>query len=102
VLSGCCYGAYVLGKKPSNSIALSFLRNGARAFVGCTGIHYSDKGDPPELKYGGRFHELFWIMVVAGADPLDAFYTAKTQYASGAVTAAQKKLMHEFVYYGRP
>ena len=102
LLSGCCYGAYVIDKNPGNSICLAFLKNGVRCFIGCTGLHYSGPGQAALTQLGGRFHYLFFIKVTAGETPLEAFYNTKREYAAEAITAVQKKIMHEFVYYGRP
>ena len=102
VLTGCCYGAYVLGKTPDNSIALSFLKSGVRAFVGCTGIHYSVLGKVPNDN-GQLFHSLFWNKVVAGKAPLQAFFETKREYlAQTAMRPAHQKIEHQFVYYGSP
>ena len=60
VFAGCCWGALftdtpassVVLNRPfgqrtaDSSIALSFLKQGARAFVGCTGAHYSPIEQP--------------------------------------------------------
>jgi hypothetical protein len=102
VFSGCCYGAYVIDKNPANSISLAFLKSGARCFIGCTGIHYSGPTQAALTTLGGRFHSLFFTTFLAGDTQLDAFYQAKRQYATEAATAEQDKVMHEFVYFGRP
>ena len=60
VFAGCCWGALftdtpassVVRNRPfgqrtaDSSLALSFLKKGARAFVGCTGAHYSPVEQP--------------------------------------------------------
>ena len=102
VLTGACYGAYVLGKTPDNSIALRFLKSGVRAFVGCTGIHYSVLGTEPNDN-GQLFHKIFWSKVVAGQTPLQAFYETKREYlAQTAQRPVNRKIEHQFVFYGAP
>ena len=102
VLTGCCYGAYVLGKTPDNSIALRFLKTGVRAFVGCTGIHYSVLGKEPNDN-GQLFHKIFWTKVVAGTEPLQAFYETKREYLpQTAMRPVHRKIEHQFVFYGSP
>jgi hypothetical protein len=100
ILTGCCYGAYVIDKTPANSICLRFLRSGARAFVGCTGTHYSTPGT--ETTYNGPlFHRLFFEHLMAGKTPSEAFFRAKRDYAPEADTAIEEKILHQFVFYGR-
>lgn len=100
ILSGCCYGAYIIGKKPANSICLRFLRSGAKAFVGCTGIHYSTVGTATTYA-GPLFHRLFFEHLITGKTPSEAFFRAKRDYAPEADTAVEQKILHEFVFYGR-
>ncbi|MDR6127113.1 beta-lactamase superfamily II metal-dependent hydrolase [Sphingomonas sp. SORGH_AS438] len=92
VFAGCCYGALtchepawpkpkgaITDRLASESLALSFIRAGARAFVGVTGVHYS----PPEEPYdsaGAPFHRFFWQHVMAGKAPAVALMQAKIDY----------------------
>jgi hypothetical protein len=100
VLSGACYGAYIIGKVPANSISLRFLRSGAKAFIGCTGVHYSTPFT--ETNYNGPlFHRLFFEHLMTGKTPSEAFFRAKRDYAPEADTAVEEKILHEFVFYGR-
>jgi beta-lactamase superfamily II metal-dependent hydrolase len=94
VFTGCCWGAltvqttaanYVAGqplgvRTPGTSIALSYLHAGAKAFVGCTGTHYSPTVAPYHY-FGGPMHEAFWKTYVAGAPPAKALFLAKVDYA---------------------
>lgn len=96
VFTGCCWGAltvdppagrYLPGqavepKTPEGSIALAFLRNGALAFVGCTGSHYSPTVAPFQY-YGGPLHAAFWAGLTAGRPPAEALFAAKVQYVQG-------------------
>jgi len=72
VFTGCCWGALIVDGKaltarsvpaprlPENSIALSYLRAGALAFIGCTGSHYSGPSTDPDVNYAARLHSAFW------------------------------------------
>ncbi len=73
VFSGCCWGALIVEQKASEagndqpaprasdqSIALSYLRAGANAFIGCTGAHYSGPNADPDVNYALRMHSAFW------------------------------------------
>jgi len=102
ILTGACYGAYVINKNPSNSICLSFLKSGSTCFVGSTGINYSGKRGAGLTHYGGLFHNLFFTELSTGTAPMQAFYETKREYAAKAVFPPEKKLMHAYVYYGRP
>jgi len=90
--SGCCWGAFVGARRDPNvdprqlgsrtaesSIALKFLQNGALAFVGCTGAHYSPT-IPPYGYYGGPMHAEFWSALDDGASPAQALFVAKAVY----------------------
>jgi hypothetical protein len=91
--SGCCWGALIVreaaslgsmhpptSRKISESIALSILRAGATAFVGCTGSHYSPTISPYAY-YGAPLHLSFWNQIVGGAPPSLALLEAKKEYA---------------------
>jgi hypothetical protein len=111
VLSGACYGSYTLSRTPENSITLSFLHSGARAFVGSTGITYSpvwEQGPNPTgpMRYDAAFHQAFLSALTSGQAPLRAFMEAKQRIAelcrTGDSTAAELKMLHEFIYFGKP
>jgi hypothetical protein len=111
VLSGACYGGYTFGRTPENSITLSFLHSGARAFVGSTGITYSPlwTGGPNPtgpMRHDAVFHEAFLSAVDRGEAPLAAFVEAKQEMADlcrlGDSTPAELKMLHEFIYFGKP
>ena len=110
VLSGACYGSYTFGRTPEDSITLSFLRSGARAFIGSTGITYSPvwtSGPNPTgpMRFDAVFHQAFLSAVGQGRPPLEAFMEAKEAMAnlarSGNATAAELKLLSESVYFGK-
>ena len=96
VFTGCCWGAMPVDTRAvdfqagqpvgprtsANSIALRFLANGARAFIGCTGTHYSPTVSPYNY-YGGPMHSAFWSAFQAGVAPAAALLRAKTAYRQG-------------------
>jgi hypothetical protein len=111
VLSGACYGSYTFGRTPEVSITLSFLESGARAFVGSTGITYSPLwtiGPNPTgpMRHDAVFHEAFLGAVDRGQAPLAAFMEAKGKMADlcrmADSTGAELKMLHEFIYFGKP
>lgn len=93
VFTGCCWGGLVVAAKardasPSatpapltaeSSIALACLSHRARAFVGCTGSHYSpSRGD---MNYFGRpMHDAFWRRYNGGMAPAQALLAARAEY----------------------
>jgi beta-lactamase superfamily II metal-dependent hydrolase len=121
VFTGCCWGALTTDtpaglvapgrpfglKTAESSIALAFLSRGARAFIGCTGAHYS----PTEVPYnyfGGPMHRSFWQRYLAGSAPASALFEAKADYVSGMPhgrdTAAQRaiefKILRQYTCLG--
>ena len=96
VFAGCCWGALTVDRRASaaapgqplgtrtsgQSMALSYLHAGARAFVGCTGSHYSPVVAPYEY-FGGPMHTAFFRRLVAGVAPAQALFEAKAEFASG-------------------
>jgi beta-lactamase superfamily II metal-dependent hydrolase len=96
VFAGCCWGALTVDKRASlaapgqplgirtsgQSIALSYLHAGVRAFVGCTGTHYSPTVAPFHY-FGGPMHSAFFKRLVAGSGPAQALFDARIEYASG-------------------
>jgi hypothetical protein len=87
VFTGCCYGALTVMttaanaiagapigvRTPGTSIALSYLHSGARAYVGCTGTHYSPTTKPYKY-FGGPMHTAFLTRLKAGAAPAQALF----------------------------
>jgi len=104
VMIGACYGAWVSNKTPDNSIALRFLKNGARCFVGATMEDYQI----------GGFDKLFFSEVAAGENPLQGTFNAKKKLLEQikaseedptvprAITNIKRKVLLEIVYFGRP
>ncbi len=96
VFTGCCWGALCVDKPaaltdpgrspaprtPPASMALSFLRAGALAFVGCTGSHYSPIIGPFNY-FGAPMHKAFWQRFREGAAPAEALLKAKHDYLEG-------------------
>jgi beta-lactamase superfamily II metal-dependent hydrolase len=102
VFTGCCWGALawypiardagdgrsVKSRKPDGSLAMRFLERGARAFIGCTGAHYSPD-QPPYETAGGPMHRAFWQHTAAGKPPAQAIFDAKKDYAQWMGTQRQ-------------
>lgn len=121
VFTGCCWGALLsddtafripAGAVPrplaiNASLALSLLNAGARAFVGCTGTHYSPTVAPYGY-FGGPLHEAFWRELLAGKGPAQALFDAKAAYMgafphgrSHAVEMAiEMKIFHQYTCLG--
>jgi len=69
-------------KTSDQSIALTYLKSGALAFIGCTGTHYSP-GKQPYNYYGQPLHDLFWSNIKAGQAPALALFNARKKYSVG-------------------
>lgn len=120
VFAGCCWGALIVdelalqrpagtsARTPASSIALRCLENGANAFVGCTGAHYSP--DYPDAdNYGGPMHRLFWNEILAGRPAAMALFHAKIKYAQSipervgtrkSARALEHKILRQFTCLG--
>ena len=62
-------------------MALSCLGAGARAFVGCTGVHYSP--DESGGFFGAPMHRAFWSEHLSGKlPPAKALFEARRDYLS--------------------
>jgi beta-lactamase superfamily II metal-dependent hydrolase len=121
VFTGCCWaaltvdrpavhaipGAIPAPKTVGASMALSFLANGASAFIGCTGSHYSPDR-PPYAFFGGPMHEAFWGRLLGGDPPARALFNAKVDYAQGfphgltsqAQYAVEYKILRQYTCLG--
>lgn len=94
VFSGCCWGALIVDgaarqavqsipapRPPEASIALSYLKAGAVAFIGCTGSHYSGPDPHLDTNYAARLHREFWYSLAQpGTAPSTALHEAKEKY----------------------
>jgi beta-lactamase superfamily II metal-dependent hydrolase len=94
VFAGCCWGALTVDaiardvaegrrftpRPPERSMALSFLAQGAQAFVGCTGVHYSPI-DAPLSHYGEPMHQFFFEELEDS--PAEALFEARRRYVMG-------------------
>lgn len=121
IFAGCCWGALTVqpaaygfrqGVKlrpriPEQSIALSYLKAGALAFVGSTGTHYSPQQRPFNY-FGKPMHDLFWKGIKEDLQPSQALFRAKQGYASGMPhnltksfsKAVEVKILREFTCLG--
>jgi hypothetical protein len=94
VFAGCCWGALTVDatardvaegrhwapRTPERSMALTYLAQGAHAFVGCTGVHYSPI-DPPLFHYGEPMHQYFFEELQTS--PAEAIFKARVRYLPG-------------------
>lgn len=100
VFTGCCWGALTVASRArehdmrtipvvrstSDSIALAYLAQGANAFIGCTGAHYSPRV-PPYNYASGPLHQYFFEALLNEAlPPAKALWRAKQRYAAGMLT----------------
>ncbi len=126
VFAGCCWGALIVRESarrlPNNeqptprtaesSLALSCLARGARAFIGCTGAHYSPP-KPPYNYLAGPLHRSFWEGLRSGKSPARALFDARIEFLRGIphpapdgkkdnlLIALELKLFQEFTCLGR-
>ncbi|APZ97609.1 hypothetical protein BWQ93_03245 [Sphingopyxis sp. QXT-31] len=123
VFSGCCWGALIVDEKAygavtfpaprlaERSIALSYLKAGALAFVGCTGAHYSGPSIDPDRNYAMRLHQAFWSHLKAdNISPALALFRARGDFAQTIVgsghdldplgTARRLKNLEQFTCLG--
>ncbi len=122
VFTGCCWGALIVRepayrvqtgtpvtpRRSEESLALKFLEQGALAFIGCTGVHYSPQL-PPYDSLGGPMHKAFWTELFAnGGLPAKALFDAKKRYLAGIphvrkdpiVEAIERKIYEEYTCLG--
>ncbi|EMF61792.1 MBL fold metallo-hydrolase [Stenotrophomonas maltophilia] len=120
VFTGCCWGAlpvqetargYLGGqitpRTANDSIALACLNQGALAYVGCTGVHYSPTLPPYDVG-GGTIHRNFWDSVSDGSPPSRALFEAKKAMTTQMLTHAGEmrlqildmKHFHQFCLLG--
>jgi hypothetical protein len=111
VFAGCCWGGLcsdtpagrfqpgsaIAPRGPLNSLALAFLRAGAKAFVGCTGAHYSPM-EPPYDYFGGPLHDGFFRRLDAGEAPAQALFNAKVEYLR-AIPHGQEGPLRQAIEY---
>lgn len=115
VFTGCCWGALPvleLATSPgwatptprtaADSIALRCLSQGARAFVGCTGLHYSPQGASVDT-VSGPLHEGFWRRVIDGQAPAQALFEARAEFIAHPTRARSnrdRKIFEQFTVLG--
>jgi hypothetical protein len=106
VLTEACYGANILGKSVSNSIALRLLAGGALAVVGSTKVAYGSLAPP--LLGADLIGKYFWEGLQARLTAGDALKYAKAnlvremQQRQGYLDGEDQKALISFVLYGDP
>jgi hypothetical protein len=101
ILSGCCYGAYIDGRtnNSDNRLALRFLRNGARAYIGNTGIGWIGG---TTSRTTGLWAKLYIKYIKSGNSPQKAFFLSKRAYATQSRDPYNFKMLHQYIYLGLP
>ena len=106
IFSEACYGANILGKDSSSSLALRFVADGAIAFVGSTVTSY---GVPaPPLSNADLLAVHFWQNMTNGLSAGEALMRAKQSFMNeiaerqGWLDGDDQKTLLEFVLYGDP
>ncbi|MFZ3069555.1 MAG: hypothetical protein WA110_00315 [Anaerolineaceae bacterium] len=106
VMSEACYGANIIDKQASDSMALNFLATGSRCFVGSTCIAYGSVSKP--LIAADLLAQDFWTHVQNGVSVGYALMRAKLSLASqmtksqGYLDGEDQKTILSFVLYGDP
>ncbi len=106
VFSEACYGANILDKAVSESIALNFLSSGSRAFIGSTCIAYGSVSKPLIAADLLAWH--FWKLIVDDQSAGYALMQAKLALAKkmtadqGYLDGEDQKTILSFVLYGDP
>lgn len=106
ILSEACFGAHILNKSVEESIALSFLQKGCKAFVGSTCTAYGSNDTP--LIAADFLAAAFWRNVRQGYPAGEALRLAKMTMAetfsrtNNALDAEDQKTIISFVLYGDP
>ncbi len=106
VLSEACYGGFVEGRTPADSVAMGFLDKRVAAFVGSSAIAY---GSPDKnLTEADLFAFLFFTRLADGETAGRAFREAKVDFAAemlerqGYLDGDDRKTLLEFNLFGDP
>lgn len=100
VFTGCCWGALTVKSRArehdmrtlpevrsaGDSIGLAYLSQGANAFIGCTGAHYSPRVPPYNYASGPLHRYFFEALLDKALPPAKALWHAKQRYAAGMLT----------------
>jgi len=100
VMSGACYSAKVMGRTTRTSIALACLAKGSRAFIGHSGMSYSNFDSVARGQAG--FYKLFIEASKKGMPPATAFRVAKHSLAAAIREDYDRKHLAQLIYYGLP
>jgi len=106
VFSEACYGAHILNKDPTSSLALRFLAAQAVGMVGSTALAYGAL-DPP-LMGADLLAKHFWEQIKAGLSLGEALRRAKQALIQdmlarqGYLDPEDEKTVLSFVLYGDP
>ncbi len=109
VFTGCCWSALTVDtlardvsldhppvqRTPRSSLALQALAVGTRAFLGCTGSHYSPAQAPYQY-FAAPLHRAFWHHLNAGMSPAAALFAARKEYVT-AIPHGRSELLSEAI-----
>ncbi|MCK4420912.1 hypothetical protein KAW48_03860, partial [candidate division WOR-3 bacterium] len=106
VFTEACYGAYTIDKGISDSIALTFLKNGVQCFIGSTTVAYGPPIPPPTE--ADLLTTLFFEKILRGNKFGISLLNAKQEFfrkmmnEQGFLDGDDKKTLLQFVLYGNP
>lgn len=106
VFTEACFGAHIINKNTSESIALKFLEAGTTALVGSTCMAYGSINE--QLTAADMLGQGFWIHLQNGLVAGEALRRAKIQMArdlqenQGYLDGMDQKTLISFVLYGDP
>jgi hypothetical protein len=106
VFSEACYGAYIQGKTPDQSIALRLLESGSHAVVGSTATSYGSITTP--LIAADLLGKVFWTYLNDGQSAGEALRRSKIALAremhrrQGYLDGEDQKTLISFILYGDP
>jgi hypothetical protein len=106
VFSEACYGAHIVGRGVSDSVALTYLSGGALGVAGATGVAYGGLDGP--LVAADLLAQRFWQAILAGAPAGQALSFAKLALVKeslarqGYLDSEDEKAILNFVLLGDP
>jgi hypothetical protein len=103
VFSEACYGASVVGKTATTSIALAFLRAQCRGFVGATGLAFGSYTVSLRPQFADAVAGHFLDKVAAGHEFGAALMSAQAVARSESASSTfLEKTAQQFVLFGNP
>lgn len=97
-----CYGGLVLGRSPANSIALAFLRAGARAVVGSAGLVFGSYLSTTRPQNADRLTRAFVDRALGGEPVGVALEGSRQESLPASPSPFEAKTIRQFLVYGNP